>query len=222
LQPFQRAQALDPGLQLHPHQQEGIHWLQICRKVQDRKGVLLADDMGLGKTLQILAFLSWAIESNSFPDLSRNEPPYRPILIVVPLILLENKTWETEMERFFTGSGSVFRPTLQLHGKVLDSFRYRGSGAETEIGRPILDLNGLQQHRVVMTNYETVRNYQHSFAYPTAAFLRTFISSSRPAASSCPSFPSAARIFLCLYRSSCSAIPSGGPPGESLQKRSIS
>jgi hypothetical protein len=165
LQPFQRPKSLVPTFTLHPHQEAGIHWLQICRSVKDRQGVLLADDMGLGKTLQILSFLSWAIESDSFPDVSRPKPPYRPILIVVPLILLENRTWENEMERFFTGSGSIFLPTLQLHGKTLERFRARTEGSETDIGKPVLDLDRLQQHRVVITNYETIRNYQHSFAY---------------------------------------------------------
>jgi SNF2 family DNA or RNA helicase len=34
-----------------------------------------------------------------------------------------------------------------------------------EIGKPILDLNRIQRHRVVITNYETIKSYQHSFAY---------------------------------------------------------
>ena len=63
--------------------------------------VLLGDDMGVGKTVQILTFLAWCIESGRFPELSRTEPPFRPILIVAPLILLDTRTWETEMENFF-------------------------------------------------------------------------------------------------------------------------
>ena len=37
-------------------------------------------------------------------------------------------------------------------------------GRETEIGQPKLDLDKLRQNRVILTNYETIVNYQHSFA----------------------------------------------------------
>jgi SNF2 family DNA or RNA helicase len=123
--------------------------------------------MGLGKTVQVLSFLAWAIESGQFPDVASERPPYRPILLIVPLILLENRTWETEMERFFEGSGSIFMPILNLHGDKLRWLRADPDppGRETEIGRPILDLDRLQLYRVVITNYETITNYQHSFAY---------------------------------------------------------
>jgi SNF2 family DNA or RNA helicase len=33
------------------------------------------------------------------------------------------------------------------------------------IGKPVLDLDRIQRHKVVITNYETLKNYQHSFAY---------------------------------------------------------
>ena len=163
--PFQRPRALRSDFNLHPHQQAGIHWLQTCRTIADRTGVLLADDMGLGKTLQILSFLAWAIETKSMPDVSGERAPYRPILIVVPLILLDSNTWEREMESFFEGEGAVFLPALKLHGKSLDRIRVQNLGRETDIGRPVLDLDEVQRHRVVFTNYETIRNYQHSFAY---------------------------------------------------------
>jgi hypothetical protein len=164
---FEQPNALSGGIALQAHQIDGIRWLQTCCRVPDRRGVLLADDMGLGKTLQVLSFLAWAIESGQFPDVASECPPYRPILLIVPLILLENRTWETEMERFFEGSGSIFMPVLNLHGEKLRWLRAEADppGRETEIGRPILDLDRLQRYRVVITNYETITNYQHSFAY---------------------------------------------------------
>jgi SNF2 family DNA or RNA helicase len=164
---FERPTALANGITLLHHQIEGVRWLQTCCRVPDRRGVLLADDMGLGKTLQVLSFLAWAIESGRFPDVAAARPPYRPILLVVPLILLENGTWESEMERFFEGSGSIFMPVLNLHGERLRWLRadLDPPGRETEIGRPILDLDRIQRYRVVITNYETITNYQHSFAY---------------------------------------------------------
>jgi SNF2 family DNA or RNA helicase len=57
--------------------------------------------MGVGKTIQILTFLAWCIESGKFPELAKACPPFRPNLIIVPLILLETRNWEREMERFF-------------------------------------------------------------------------------------------------------------------------
>ena len=122
--------------------------------------------MGVGKTVQILTFLAWCIESGKFPDLSRSEPPFRPILIVAPLILLDTRTWENEMENFFANDGVVFWPVLSLHGDQLAKLRRDDAeGREMEIGKPILDLNRIQRHRVVITNYETIKSYQHSFAY---------------------------------------------------------
>jgi len=163
---FVRPQSLRQDRKLHPHQEEGVQWLQTCAQIPGRKGVLLADDMGVGKTVQILTFLAWCIESGKFPDLSRQEPPFRPILIVAPLILLDTRTWEKEMENFFANDGVIFWPVLSLHGDQLSKLRrHDAEGPEVEIGKPVLDLNRIQRHKVVITNYETLKNYQHSFAY---------------------------------------------------------
>jgi hypothetical protein len=151
---------------LDPHQKDGVGWLQLCLGTPRRTGVLLADDMGLGKTLQLLTFLAWVIESGVFPDLSKPRPPYRPILITAPLILLENETWESEMKRFFADKGSLFQPILPLYGATLRTYRRRdATGTEGEIGEPILDLDRIRQNRVVITNYEALSNYEFSFAY---------------------------------------------------------
>lgn len=163
---YEKPLALRPDRDLHPHQVRGVQWLQTCAQVSGRKGVLLADDMGVGKTIQVLTFLAWCIESGRFPELARPEPPFRPILIVAPLILLDTRTWEREMENFFINDGVVFWPVLTLHGGQLEQFRRRDTeGPEVVIGRPVLDLDRIQRHKVVITNYETVKNYQHSFAY---------------------------------------------------------
>ena len=164
--PFQQPQAFRNDFKLHPHQENGVQWLQTCVQSPGRQGVVLADDMGVGKTIQILTFLALCIESGKFPDLTNTVPPFRPILIIVPLILLDTRSWEREMERFFANEGSVFWPVLPLHGADLWKFRLDGTdGREVELGKPVLDLSRLQRNRVVITNYETVKNYQHSFAY---------------------------------------------------------
>ena len=125
----------DQSRNLHPHQEVGVRWLQTCAQTPGRKGVLLADDMGVGKTVQILTFLAWCIESGRYPDLSKQEPPFRPILIVSPLILLDTRTWEKEMENFFQNDGAIFWPVLVLHGDQLARHRrVDATGPEVEIG----------------------------------------------------------------------------------------
>lgn len=152
---------------LKDHQLKGFGWLQRMFR-RERRGCLLADDMGLGKTLQVLAFLAWLIEEgeldaeNPNPDAARR---WNPILIVSPVTLLENETWIEDMRKFFADDGEVFLPWLPLHGSRLRELRKKGiEGRETAIGEAMLDLERLRQHRVVLTNYETVVNYQHSFA----------------------------------------------------------
>jgi superfamily II DNA or RNA helicase len=149
--------AVRESVSLKEHQLAGIAWLQ--RNYLHRRGCLLADDMGLGKTLQSLVFLAWLIE---IEQKWARLPPWKPILIVAPLILIEDDgPWLKDMRTYF--KGAIFQPVLSLHGESLQKLR-KESGKEVELGKPILDLDLLQQNRVVLTNYETVTNYQHSFA----------------------------------------------------------
>lgn len=158
--------ALKDSNQLKPHQRAGIAWLQ--RNFQlGRRGCLLADDMGLGKTLQVLVFLAWLIEEGQLSQESKNPDaaPWDPILIIAPVILLDNETWLNDMRLFFKSDGAIFQPWLTLHGpKLRDMRRSEAVGKETVIGQAVLDLARLRQHRIVLTNYETITNYQHSFA----------------------------------------------------------
>ena len=163
---FVRPTALRHSISLKRHQESGIQWLQHCARIEDRQGVLLADDMGLGKTLQVLSFLAWAIESGQFPDLSCSKPPYRPILIVAPLILLDTEVWENEINKFFEDNGDIFGPVLSLYGHTLKGYRRKeAEGREDIIGKPILDIDRIQKYKIVITNYEAVRDYEFSFAY---------------------------------------------------------
>jgi SNF2 family DNA or RNA helicase len=156
--------SLLPSTILKEHQNRGIAWLQRNFKLK-RSGCLLADDMGLGKTLQLLTFLAWLIERNGVLSDTNDPgaPPWKPILIVAPVILVENETWINDMKTFFAGEGSAFWPCLTLRGNSLNLLK-RASGRETTIGEATLDISELHKHRVVITNYETVVNYQHSFA----------------------------------------------------------
>jgi SNF2 family DNA or RNA helicase len=151
---------------LKEHQLAGFAWLQSLFR-RERKGCLLADDMGLGKTLQVLAFLAWLIEEGNL-DIEGGASQGRrwnPILIITPVTLLENETWIEDMRKWFADTGNIFQPWIALHGSRLREFRRKGiEGRETSIGEAVLDLEKLHQYRVVLTNYDTVVNYQHSFA----------------------------------------------------------
>lgn len=150
--------------QLRLHQQDGVAWLQQAWK-KGRRGVLLADEMGLGKTLQILTFLARLIEDGALSASGSEGPPWNPILIVAPLVLVENETWLADAKAHFEGDGAVFRPWLVLYGDQLRRLRRRdAAGRETDSGGPALDLERLREYRLIVTNYETVVNYQHSFA----------------------------------------------------------
>ncbi len=148
------------------HQCVGYQWLRANYE-RGRSGCLLADDMGLGKTLQVLLFLAALIETGrlSQGNPGSDLPPWDPILIIAPIILIENATWQTDMKSFFNEEGALFEPLLVLHGATIKRFRTpEVQGKETSIGQPALRLEELRKFKVVLTNYETVVNYQHSFA----------------------------------------------------------
>ena len=87
----------------------------------------------------------------------------------MPVILLQNETWLEEMRKFFRGDGAIFTPYLVLHGTEIQKMRRpEATGKETAIGDTVLDLERLRQYRVILTNYETITNYQHSFARMTS------------------------------------------------------
>lgn len=164
----------DKKFQLKPFQKEGTAWLQ-ANFLSKRSGVLLADDMGLGKTLQVLSFLAWLVESGWERVISDNDPLWsktafkerenkHPILVVTPITLLEN--WKTEIEKFFQHEGEVFAPVEVLSSSNIKSYLSvppEMRGREYKTGLSSLNLEWLKKYRIIITNYDTVRNYQHSF-----------------------------------------------------------
>lgn len=130
---------LKKNICLKEHQKEGVAWLQYLFE-EKFKGGLLADDMGLGKTLQILSFIDW----HHCKYHSR-----KPYLIVAPISLIEN--WQKEYYKFFNNLIRIF-PAV---GSVLARFQ------KTCIDKELITL--LDKEQIVLTNYETIRNYQFSF-----------------------------------------------------------
>ena len=155
---------LKQGVKLLPHQEEGLAWAQQLWE-NNYLGGLLADDMGLGKTLQVLCFLEW---HHAKHRLQESQP--KPYLIVAPIALLEN--WTAEYPKFFSKGSLEF---ITLYGKALQNFKCDPSEAanfqipeiegadrllELRKRRGALDVKRLRDTDVVLTTYETVRDFQ--------------------------------------------------------------
>lgn len=155
---------LKQKIEILPHQEEGIAWAQQLWE-NNYLGGLLADDMGLGKTLQMLCFLEW-----HHANYRQQESQRKPYLIVAPTALLEN--WAAEYPKFFDKGSLDF---ITLYGKALQDFKCDPSDAinlqipeiegverlrELRKRRGALDVKRLQNADVVLTTYETVRDFQ--------------------------------------------------------------
>ncbi len=167
-EPFRHLLESTPNLKqefkLLPHQEEGVAWAQQLWE-NSYLGGLLADDMGLGKTLQVLCFIEWHHAKYRLKD-----PQRRPYLIVAPIALLEN--WAAEYPKFFDKGALDF---ITLYGKALQNFKCDLDDAvnlqipeiegaerlqELRKRRGALDVKRLQDADVVLTTYETVRDFQ--------------------------------------------------------------
>ncbi len=141
---------------LKTHQVEGLTWLAQSAH-SGRPGALLADDMGLGKTIQAIAFMAW-LQSEA----AGGKRPRAPFLIVAPTGLLG--TWRTEIEKHLQDPqlGSLI-PAFGGNLKLLreeDSFGSR----DIETGKASLNAANWRDAGVVLTTYETLRDYHFSFA----------------------------------------------------------
>ncbi|ESQ90331.1 hypothetical protein ABAC460_09255 [Asticcacaulis sp. AC460] len=141
---------------LKPHQVEGLGWLaKSCRL--GRRGGLLADDMGLGKTLQAIAFMAWLQAQRLEHGGDRSA-----CLIVAPTGLLGN--WRDEIAKHLNAPGLgrlilAFGGDLKLLREEADL-----SQRDIETGRASLDAERWREGGVVLTTYETLRDYHFSFA----------------------------------------------------------
>ena len=162
---------MQAGFSLLDHQKDGIKWLQQSW-ILGHKGVVLADDMGLGKTLQAMLFMTWI---RGMMKARALDP--RPMLVVAPVVLLEN--WKEEIARFI--HDDVFGEIISLHGKELSQMKNSKHKAPVGVrhetdpavlssiqdfqaeGRGfLLDVTSLQYAGLCLTTYETLRDYQLS------------------------------------------------------------
>jgi Holliday junction resolvase len=149
--------ALRAEVRLLDHQCDGVARLQhLFRKSREHhcRGVILADDMGLGKTLQLLALIAWAFEQ---------QPDLEPVLVVAPVSLLEN--WEEETQKFFR-PGSL--PLLTLYGNSIKALRVPRASIDAQLAQEglvkFLRPGWRDSARLVLTTYETLRDFEFSFA----------------------------------------------------------
>ena len=167
-EPFRHLLEFPPNLKqdfkLLPHQEEGLAWAQQLWE-KEYPGGLLADDMGLGKTLQVLCFLEW-----HHAKFRTQESQRKPYLIIAPIALLEN--WAAEYPKFFDEGMLDF---VMLYGKDLQTFKCAPDDTSVinvpEVEREEhfpqlrrqrgrLDIKRLQNANLVLTTYETVRDFQ--------------------------------------------------------------
>lgn len=140
-----------------PHQVEGFNWLVACWRA-GMPGALLADDMGLGKTFQALAFLAWLRAEQVSP---------KPALIVAPTGLLAN--WKHEIEQHL--APDTLGLVVSAYGAELNRSREE-AGRDIELGRAAIDGDAWSQAGIVLTTFETMRDYHLSFArQPFAAII---------------------------------------------------
>lgn len=163
----------------YKHQVEGIQWLlaHMDRALDyEAAGALLADDMGLGKTFMTLVGIKeWMSRA------AGKGQKAKPQLIVAPVSLLAN--WQNEVAVNFKRPPFTDIVVLQS-GEQLKDFRLKGMGSEVRqavesnerlidpalikhnlkigsgYGDSRLDMPG----RLVLTTYQTLRDYQFSFA----------------------------------------------------------
>jgi len=145
------------GINLMPHQLQGVAWLQnlLDRSPTDCRGALLADDMGLGKTLQLLSVIGTFYEE-------RPEAP--PSLVVAPVSLLDN--WLQESEKFFDDR---FPKILTLYGDTLKDLKQPKAYIDAKLVQEkgitnLLKPDWLGSAKIVLTTYETLRDYEFSLA----------------------------------------------------------
>ncbi len=150
--------SLRSSVTLLPHQITGIAWLQHLFRLREDyevRGAILADDMGLGKTVQLLTFMASILEA---------DPQSYPMLVVAPVALLEN--WEEESTKFFekdalrilTAYGASLK-ALRIPRESID-LRLRTEDGLDKFLRP----DWVGSARVVLTTYETLRDYEFAFA----------------------------------------------------------
>lgn len=180
-----------------PHQKEGISWIlglaepsiSLPDDEESLHGALLADDMGLGKTYMTLVAIA-----EYYKQCREKGIIERPVLIVVPLTLLE--VWRDEINETLPES-SYFDIVILQSNADLSKFRIEGTGIEIrqqaaenilyndhketasenairyslKVGKEYRPDNLDITRRIVLTTYQTLRDYQFSLCRVDWSFV---------------------------------------------------
>ena len=168
----------------YDYQNVGIRWILghgLLTLAGEKQGCLLADDMGLGKSFMTLV----AIREYQLHYKAQNHEN-RPVLVVAPVSLLEN--WKEEISKSYKNN---FFDNIVLLTSSADLEKYKKSDVTKELtymqddenigltdvryalkiganyGKDRLDL----PNNIILTNYETLRSYQASFALVDWSFV---------------------------------------------------
>jgi len=147
------------------HQVVALNWLISLYK-NSFKGGLLADDMGLGKTFQIISFLNYLYNVKK-PKIDAKS---KRILIVAPAILLN--TWKDEIESCVKDRENFRVVILQGRSNAIYKLRELVKDNQTlnleeetqNMALNDIDVINLLKHNIMITTYETLSNYQLTFA----------------------------------------------------------
>ncbi|XP_076053283.1 DNA repair and recombination protein RAD54B-like isoform X2 [Oratosquilla oratoria] len=102
------------GMQLRPHQKEGVVFLYKCitgSQLKNGCGAILADEMGLGKTLQCIALIWTVLKQGPYG----RQPIVKRVLIVTPSSLTVN--WGKEFTKWL-GKNRLPVYIVDLNNKV--------------------------------------------------------------------------------------------------------
>ena len=163
----------------YSYQKRGIRWLlglachtfKLPEDELSKYGALLADDMGLGKTFMTLVSIAEYLKQGQVKD-----DKSRPVLVVAPLSLLDN--WEKETDETYLPASSPFDEIIKLQADG-DLVRFKATPQTIQLAsndendqasvRKVLKVGSDygpdrldQPRRLVLTTYETLRDYQIS------------------------------------------------------------
>lgn len=163
----------------YPHQNVGVRWIVgLARQKGGMGGGLLADDMGLGKTYMALSAIDQLYRMDHAEGAVR-----KPVLVVAPLSVLHS--WKEEVEKTF--KTNPFRDIVILQSDA-DLNMYRVGGVEIQnqvitedasaeirfslkIGSEYLSDRLDMDQRLVITTYQTLRDYQFSLCMVDWGFV---------------------------------------------------
>lgn len=144
------------------YQVAGVNWLKDLFEA-DYRGAILADDMGLGKTYQMVVFMNHLLSLPQYQGTNAQR-----ILIVAPTILLDN--WRDEVNKFVVDTAARKRFCIKIlrgHDLGYRNLKKQNDALSYNAFDVAQFLMVENEPNVLIISYETLSNYQFSFADKT-------------------------------------------------------